>query len=133
MPYYLHINGWIHRNTRWKTFKHSCGAVGKFLPSFIEAGFDILNPVQCSAVGMEPENLKSSFGDYLVFWGGGVDTQHTLPFAKPAEVREQVLRRCEVFSKNGGFVFNSVHNIQAGTPVRNIVAMFDAVAEFNGA
>ncbi len=130
MPYYRQINRWIHQNTRWKTFKHSCGAVEKFLPSFIEAGFDILNPVQCSAAGMVPEHLKATYGDRLVFWGGGVDTQHVLPFAKPADVREQVLRRCEVFSKSGGFVFNAVHNIQAGTPVRNIVAMIDAVAEF---
>jgi hypothetical protein len=132
MPYYRQVNGWIHENTRWKTFKHSCGAVEKFLPSFIEAGFDILNPVQCSAVGMEPEHLKKAYGDQLVFWGGGVDTQHILPFAGPAEVREQVLRRCEVFSKCGGFVFSAVHNIQAGTPVKNLVAMIDAIAEFNG-
>jgi hypothetical protein len=132
MPYYRRVNGWIHENTRWKTFKHSCGAVEKFLPSFIEAGFDILNPVQCSAAGMEPEHLKKAYGDQLVFWGGGVDTQHILPFADPAEVREQVLRRCEVFSKCGGFVFSAVHNIQAGTPVKNLVAMIDAIAEFNG-
>ncbi len=132
MPYYLQVNRWIHRNTRWKTLKHTCGAVEKFLPSLIEAGFDILNPVQCSAVGMEPEHLKRTYGDRLVFWGGGVDTQHVLPFAKPADVREQVLRRCEVFAKSGGFVFNAVHNIQAGAPVKNIVAMIDAVREFNG-
>jgi hypothetical protein len=132
MPYYRQVNGWIHENTRWKTFKHSCGAVEKFLPSFIEAGFDILNPVQCAAAGMEPEHLKKAYGDQLVFWGGGVDTQHILPFADPAEVREQVLRRCEVFSKCGGFVFSAVHNIQAGTPVKNLVAMIDAIAEFNG-
>jgi hypothetical protein len=131
LPYYQRVNGWIHENTRWKTFKHSCGAVEKFLLSFIEAGFDILNPVQCSAAGMEPEYLKRTYGDRLVFWGGGVDTQHILPFADPAEVREQVLRRCEVFSRGGGFVFSAVHNIQAGTPVRNVVAMFDALAEFN--
>ncbi len=132
MPYYSRINRWIHENTPWKTLKHSCGAVGKFLPSFIESGFDILNPVQCSAAGMEPQGLKNTFGDRLVFWGGGVDTQRVLPFGSPAEVREQVMRRCEVFSAGGGFVFNSIHNIQAGTPVENIAAMIDAVAEFNG-
>ncbi|HHN72933.1 MAG TPA: methyltransferase, partial [Thermopetrobacter sp.] len=99
---------------------------------FIEAGFDILNPVQCSAAHMEPEHLKSAYGDRLTFWGGGVDTQKTLPFGTPAQVREEVLRRCEVFSPGGGFVFNSIHNIQAGTPVENIVAMIDAVHEFNG-
>jgi len=131
-PYYQRVNEWIHSHTQWKTFKHSCGAVAKFLPSFIEAGFDILNPVQCSAVGMEPEQLKANFGDRIVFWGGGVDTQRLLPFGSPAEVREQVLRRCEVFAPGGGFVFNTIHNVQAGTPVANIVAMLDAVHEFNG-
>ena len=131
-PYYKIINDWIHAHTNWKTFKHSCGAVSKFLPTFIEAGFDILNPVQCSATGMEPEQLKANFGNQLVFWGGGVDTQKTLPFGTPAEVREQVLRRCEIFAPGGGFVFNSIHNVQAQTPVENIVAMIDAVHEFNG-
>ena len=131
-PYYKQINDWIHTHTPWKTFKHSCGAVSKFLPTFIEAGFDILNPVQCSATGMEPEQLKANYGDQLVFWGGGVDTQQTLPFGTPAEVREQVLRRCEIFAPGGGFVFNSIHNVQAQTPVENIVAMLNAVHEFNG-
>jgi uroporphyrinogen-III decarboxylase len=132
MPYYGRINAWIRQHTRWKTFKHSCGSVVRFLGAFIESGFDILNPVQCSAAGMDPEHLKSTYGDKLVFWGGGVDTQKTLPFETPAQVREQVLRRCEVFARNGGFVFNSIHNIQAGTPIANIVAMRAAVAEFNG-
>jgi uroporphyrinogen-III decarboxylase len=106
--------------------------VDRFIPSFIEAGFDILNPVQCSATGMAAEDLKREYGGRIVFWGGGVDTQHTLPFGTPAEVREQVLSRCEVFGRDGGFVFNSIHNIQAGTPVANVVAMLDAVREFNG-
>jgi len=132
MPYYQRINNWIHENTRWKTFKHSCGAVQKFIDSFIEAGFDILNPVQCSAAGMEPEHLKQRYGDRIVFWGAGVDTQQVLPFGTPAEVREQVLRRCEIFSASGGFVFNTVHNVQARTPVENIVALIEAVKEFNG-
>jgi hypothetical protein len=132
LPYYKRLNDWIHRHTTWKCFKHSCGSVDRFIPSFLEAGFDILNPVQCSAAHMEPEHLKSSYGDRIVFWGGGVDTQKVLPFGTPAAVREQVLRRCEVFAKNGGFVFNSIHNIQARTPVENIVAMIDAVHEFNG-
>jgi uroporphyrinogen-III decarboxylase len=132
LPYYKLLCNWIHSHTTWKIFKHSCGAVSKFLPAFIEAGIDILNPVQCSATGMEPEQLKANFGEHIVFWGGGVDTQRVLPFGTPAEVREQVLRRCEVFAPGGGFVFNSIHNIQAGTPVENIVAMLDAVHEFNG-
>jgi hypothetical protein len=132
LPYYREICGWMHSKTNWKCFKHSCGSVERFIESMIEAGFDILNPVQCSATGMEPEGLKAKYGDRITFWGGGVDTQKTLPFGTPGEVREQVLRRCEVFAKNGGFVFNSIHNIQAGTPVGNIVAMLDAVREFNG-
>jgi hypothetical protein len=131
-PYYKRVNDWIHRHTSWKTFKHSCGAVSKFIPSMIEAGFDVLNPVQCSAAGMAPEKLKSEFGAHIVFWGGGVDTQKVLPFGTPAEVRQQVLERCRIFCKNGGFVFNSVHNVQARTPLANIVAMIDAVREFNG-
>lgn len=131
-PYYKQVNDWIHSHTTWKTFKHSCGSVIRFIPSFIEAGFDILNPVQCSAVGMDPKTLKETFGDRVVFWGGGIDTQKTLPFGTAAEVREQVLQRCEAFSSDGGFVFNSIHNAQAGTPLQNIVAMFDALREFNG-
>ncbi|MGP8244604.1 MAG: uroporphyrinogen decarboxylase family protein [Bryobacteraceae bacterium] len=131
-PYYKRVNDWVHANTGWKCFKHSCGSVERFFESFIEAGFDIINPVQCSAAGMEPAGLKRKYGSRLVFWGGGVDTQKTLPFGTPREVREEVLRRCEIFAPGGGFVFNSIHNLQAGTPVENIVAMLDAVHEFNG-
>ncbi|MBN2355116.1 methyltransferase [candidate division KSB1 bacterium] len=131
-PYYRRINRWIHDHTTWKTFKHSCGAVEKFIPQFIECGFDILNPVQCSAAGMDAQMLKDRYGDLIVFWGGGVDTQNTLPFGTPAQVREQVLQRCEIFNKNGGFVFNTVHNIQAKTPVENIAALFEAIKMFNG-
>jgi uroporphyrinogen-III decarboxylase len=80
---------------------------------------------------MDPQTLKERYGKDIVFWGGGVDTQKVLPFGTPAEVREQVLARCEVFSRNGGFVFNAIHNVQAQTPVKNIVAMIDAVHEFN--
>ena len=131
-PYYKKVNDWVHSHTNWKCFKHSCGSVDRFIPSFIEAGFDILNPVQCSAANMGEEHLKADYGDALTFWGGGVDTQKTLPFGTPDEVREEVLRRCEVFSKGGGFVFNTIHNIQARTPVANIVAMLDAVHQFAG-
>ncbi len=131
LPYYREVNNWVHRNTPWKTFKHSCGAVEKFVPSFLEAGFDILNPVQCSAAGMEAETLKQKYGRDLVFWGGGVDTQQVLPFGTPDDVREQVLRRCEAFYQDGAFVFNTVHNIQACTPVDNIIAMIRTVEKFN--
>lgn len=132
MPYYRRVNDWIHANTQWKTFKHSCGAVENFIPSFIECGFDILNPVQCSAAGMDPAHLKKTYGKHLTFWGGGIDTQHVLPFGTPADVREQVLNRCEIFSAGGGFIFNAIHNVQARVPIANIVAMIEAVREFNG-
>lgn len=132
LPYYKRINDWVHANTSWKTFKHSCGSVVKFLDLFVEAGFDILNPVQVSAAGMDPEYLKSHYGDRLVFWGGGVDTQQTLAFGTPTDVRGQVLRHCAIFGRGGGYVFNTVHNVQARTPVENIVAMFAAVHEFQG-
>ncbi len=131
-PYYKKLNDWIHRNTSWKTFKHSCGAVEPLIEAFIECGFDILNPVQVNAAGMEAGRLKKAFGDRLVFWGGGVDTQTTFAFGTPEEVRAQVLRRLEIFAPGGGYVFNAVHNIQATTPVENIAAMIEAVKEFNG-
>ncbi len=132
LPYYKKVNDWIHENTQWKTFKHSCGAVENFMDGFIRAGFDIINPVQISAAGMDPAKLKQKYGRDLVFWGGGVDTQQVLPFGKPEEVREQVLRTCDIFMKDGGFVFNTVHNIQAKVPTENIVAMLEAIKEFNG-
>lgn len=132
LPYYKRMNDWIHANTRWKTFKHSCGAVETLIPAFIESGFDILNPVQVSAAGMDPEYLKREYGKDIVFWGGGVDTQHTLMFGTPAEVKNQVLNLCEIFSRDGGFVFNTVHNIQGNVPVENVTAMLAALKEFNG-
>ena len=131
-PYYKRINSWVHKNTTWKTFKHSCGAVENFMDHFIASGFDIINPVQCSATGMDPKTLKDRYGDRIVFWGGGVDTQKTLPFGTPQQVREEVLKRCEIFSPNGGFVFDAIHNVQAQTPTENIVAMMEALKEFNG-
>jgi hypothetical protein len=132
-PYYKRMNDWIHAHTPWKTFKHSCGAVEPFMSHFIAVGFDIVNPVQCSAAGMDPQTLKARYGDRLVFWGGGINTQSTLPFGTPDEVRREVLERCAIFAPGGGFVFNAVHNVQAQTPVANIVAMLDAVRAFNGA
>lgn len=131
-PYYLKMTSWIKKNTAWKIFKHSCGAVKDFIEEFIEAGFDILNPVQLSASGMDARELKDVFGERIVFWGGGVDTQRTLPFGKPEEVRSQVLERCEIFARDGGFVFNSIHNVQAKTPIENVAAMISAVHEYNG-
>jgi len=132
LPNYKKINDWIHDNTGWKTFKHSCGAVETFIDAFIRAGFDIINPVQINAEGMEPKKLKEKYGRDIVFWGGGIDTQKMLPFGTQEAIREQVLKNCEIFSKDGGFVFNTVHNIQANVPVQNIVAMLEAIKEFNG-
>lgn len=131
-PYYKRINDWIHAHTTWKTFKHSCGSVITLIPSFIESGFDILNPVQCSAAGMEADHLKKEFGADIVFWGGGIDTQKTLMFGTPEEVRREVLQRCEIFGKDGGFIFNAVHNIQGNVPLKNVVALFEALKEVNG-
>lgn len=132
LPYYKRVNDWIHRNTNWKVMKHSCGAVEPFIDTLIDAGFDILNPVQCSASGMDPRHLKRTYGSRITFWGGGIDTQKLLPFGTPGEVRDQVLERLQVFSEGGGFVFKAIHNVQARTPVQNIVAMLDAVHAFNG-
>ncbi len=131
MPHHKTINNWIHENTNWKTFKHSCGAVEPFIESFIEGGFDILNPVQWTATGMERETLKKKYSKRIVFWGGGVDTQGTLPFGTPEEVEKEVLETCSILGKNGGFVFSSIHNVQAMTPVKNMVAMIEAVKKYN--
>lgn len=130
MPFHRAVNDWIHRHTTWKTFIHSCGSVVAFLEDFIAAGFDILNPVQCSAAHMDPRELKSRFGDRITFWGGGVDTQHTLPFGTPAEVEQEVAERMRIFAPGGGFVFNPVHNVQAGTPVENLLALYRAVQRY---
>ena len=128
-PFHSRINDWIHRNTSWKTFIHSCGSVWKLLDGFVEAGFDVLNPVQCSAADMDPVQLKGRYGDRVVFWGGGVDTQKTLPFGTADEVRREVRERIRTFGQGGGYVFNTVHNVQPLSPVENVLAMYDAVRE----
>ena len=128
-PYYKKLNDWIHTNTKWKTFKHCCGSIKKFIPSFIECGFDILNPVQYSADDMDVQELKSEFGDDIVFWGGGIDTQKVLPFGTVDEVKTETIKQIDILSKNGGFVFNTVHNIQANTPIENVIAMFEVLQE----
>ncbi len=130
MPFHKVVNDWIHQHTPWKSFIHSCGSVNALLPHFIEAGFDILNPVQTSATGMEAGGLKTQFGADLVFWGGGVDTQKILPFGTPDQVRADVRERMAIFGEGGGFVFNSIHNIQARTPVENLLAVYEAVNKY---
>jgi uroporphyrinogen-III decarboxylase len=129
-PFHRQVNDWVHAHTPWKTFIHSCGAVAPLMEAFIEAGFDILNPVQTSATGMAPAELKQRYGDRIAFWGGGVDTQRTLPFGTPDEVRRQVREHLEVFGKGGGYVFNTVHNVQANVPVENLLAMYETVREY---
>ncbi len=130
LPYYKKMTDWIHKNTSWKVFKHSCGSIEPLIPSFIQAGFDILNPVQCSAANMDARVLKEKYGDQIVFWGGGVDTQKTLPFGTPDDVRREVQERIEIFKPNGGFVFNTIHNAQAGVPVENFLAMIETFEKY---
>jgi len=129
-PFQKRINDWVHKNTKWKTFIHTCGSVEPLISEFIDAGFDILNPVQCSAKDMNPASLKEKYGKDIVFWGGGVDTQKTLPFGTSEEVKREVEERIKIFDKSGGFVFNTIHNIQAKTPIENIVSMIETVKEF---
>jgi hypothetical protein len=127
LPFSRKINDWIGANTEWKSMKHCCGGCEPLIEGFIEAGFDILNPAQTSAKGMAPEFLVEKYGGRIVFWGGGVDTQQTLPFGKPGEVRQQVTERVRIFSRKNGFVFNPIHNIQCNTPVENVLAMFETL------
>lgn len=114
-----------------KVMLHCCGAVRPLLPDLIDAGLDAINPVQISGRGMEAEGLKRDFGRDITFWGGGCDTQHILPEATPEQVRDHVLRQCEIMAPGGGFVFQQVHNILANVPAANIIAMYDAVKEFD--
>jgi uroporphyrinogen decarboxylase len=111
---------------------HSCGSVREILPDFIEIGVDILNPVHTTAAGMAPVALKADFGDAISFWGGGVDTQGVLPHGTPQQVRDDVRRNVEALAPGGGYVFNTVHNIQADVPPENIVAMYEVMAEYTG-
>ena len=127
LPYAKKVNDWVHSHTKWKTIKHCCGGCEPLIEGFIEAGYDILNPVQCSAKDMSPDHLVEKFGGRIVFWGGGVDTQQTLPFGTPDEVHNQVKERVELFGRKNGFIFNAIHNIQYNTPVENVLAMFRAL------
>jgi hypothetical protein len=125
LPFHKQTNDWVHKHTTWKIFLHSCGSVSDLIEDFIAAGFDILNPVQTSAARMDPGELKRKFGERITFWGGGVDTQCTLPFGSADDVRREVRERLKLFGAGGGFVFNAVHNIQAQVPVANVLAMYD--------
>lgn len=123
-PHHKKLFDMIHQKSKAKVFIHSCGSIRSILPDFIESGIDIINPVQFNAAGMDPVALKREFGKDLVFWGGGVDTQHTFPVGTPAEVENNVRHMMDVLRKDGGFVFNSVHNIQSDVPPANLDAYF---------
>jgi len=110
---------------------HCCGSVRMLIPDLIEAGLDAINPVQISCDNMDSKTLKKEFGDNLTFWGGGCDTQFVLPNSKPEDVKKHVRQQVEIFKTGGGFVFQQVHNIMANVPPKNIVAMFEAVNEYN--
>ena len=126
-PFHKRVNDWIHAHTSWKSFMHSDGAMWRLLDDVVEAGFDILNPVQTSAAEMDPVRLKETYGDRITFWGAGIETQTTLPFGTPDEIRAQVAERMRIFGPGGGFVFTTIHNLQAGVPAENIVALYEAV------
>jgi len=131
-PRYKILCDYVRKHSKMKIFLHSCGSVKQYIPDLIEVGFDILNPVQTNSRDMDPENLKREFGKDITFWGGGVDTTSVINRGTPEEIRKDVLRRCEIFSKDGGFVFAPIHNILSEVPPQNIIAVYDAVKEFNG-
>ncbi len=132
MPFYQRGLDWIHEHTDMKVMLHSDGAIVSLLPAIIEMGVDILNPVQTSAKDMDAARLKKEFGDRLVFWGGSLDCQRTLPFGTPAEVAQEVTEHIQAFAPGGGYVFAPVHNIQAGVPPENVIAMFDTARSLAG-
>ena len=131
-PRHTALVDFVRKHSTMKTFLHSCGSIYALIPDLIDVGYDILNPVQTSARDMEPERLKREFGADLTFWGAGIENRTVLAKGTPEEVRRQALERLELLSKGGGFVFNTVHNIMPDVPARNILALYDAVAEFNG-
>ena len=129
-PRHAQLCATVHKHSRMKTFLHSCGSLHELMPDLIEAGYDVINPMQTTCRDMEPEKLKREFGKDICFWGGGCDTRTVLNRATPAEVKDHVRRRIEILAPGGGFVFNTVHNILPEVPPQNIVAMFEAVAEY---
>jgi uroporphyrinogen decarboxylase len=130
-PRHTMLCEYVKSHSGMHTFIHSCGSISLLMPDLIDAGFEIFNPVQTNTANMAPDALKREFGGACTFWGGGVETSGVLNHGTPAEVRDQVLERLEVFSRGGGFVFNTVHNILPDVPPDNIVAMYDALKEFN--
>jgi uroporphyrinogen decarboxylase len=131
MPAYRRGLDWIHQKTDWKVMLHSDGAIAPLLPSIVEMGVDILNPVQTSAQGMDPAMLKRDFGDQLVFWGGSCDPQHTLGEGLPDDIISEANDNLREFMTGSGYVFAPVHNIQANVPPENILALFDTALAFS--
>lgn len=131
-PHHRRMVEYVKKNSSMKTFLHCCGSIYMLLPDLIEVGFDVINPVQTNCVDMEPDRLKRQFGQDICFWGGGCDTRTVLNRATPAEVRDHVRERLDIFMPGGGFVFNTVHNILPDVPPENIVAMYETVAEYQG-
>ena len=131
MPRHKMLCDYVKSHSKMHTFIHSCGSISLLMPHMIEAGIEIFNPVQTNSFNMHPAFLKKEFGKDCTFWGGGIETVGTLNTGSPVQIREQVFERLEIFSEGGGFVFNTVHNILPDVPPQNIVAMFDAVHEFN--
>jgi uroporphyrinogen decarboxylase len=132
LPRHKQMCEFVKANSKAHTMLHCCGGIYELIPDLIEAGFEILNPIQINAINMEPKKLKLEFGKDLTFWGGGVNTQSVLNRATPGEVKKHVTQNLEAFYTDGGFVFNTVHNILSDVPPQNIVAMFEAVKEFRG-
>lgn len=130
-PRHKQLCDYVKKNSSMHTFIHSCGSISSLMPDLIDAGIEIFNPAQTNCSNMSPAFLKKEFGDACTFWGGGIETVGTLDRGTPEQIREQVLERMEILSEGGGFVFNTVHNILSEVPPQNIVAMFDAVKEFN--
>ncbi len=128
-PYHTKLNEYVHTHSKMKTFLHSCGSLYPIIPDLIEAGYDVLNPVQTTAYQMDPEVLKREFGKDITFWGGGCNTRTVLNRATPKEVYEYTRRMIDIFNHDGGFVFNQEHNIMPDVPAANILAMYQAVAD----
>jgi uroporphyrinogen decarboxylase len=131
-PRHTQLCDYVHGNSSMKTFLHCCGSIYELMPDLIEAGYDVINPMQTNCRDMEPERLKEEFGNDITFWGGGCDTRTVLNRENPAGVRRHVLERLAILAPGGGFVFNTVHNILPEVPPENVVAMFEAIEEFNG-
>ena len=129
-PRHRILTEYVKTHSQMHPFLHSCGSIYKLLPDLIEAGFEIINPVQTNTKDMQPERLKREFGQSLTFWGGGCDTRHILNRGTPEQVKEDVRRNIEILAPGGGFVFNTIHNIMPDVPPENVVAMFEAVDEY---